>query len=128
MKQRAGLLFLSKNTKRIFLILENQKWTVPTFERNQSLLDDIAPLLDQYAKGRIIPVELYLSADRGFEYGTYVCLVGDEFLTRSASTLAWCDLNHLPKNLHTGLNLTLNSSIIRTKIDTIVELESYLEK
>ena len=124
MQQRAGLLFLAKNTGRILLILENQKWTVPTFPRQHSLLEDAAPLLADYARGRIMPIELYLSEDRGFEYGTYVCLVDTEFLTNSANTIAWSDLEHLPKSLHNGLNATLNNSIIKTKIETILELEN----
>jgi hypothetical protein len=124
MQQRAGLLFLAKNTGRILLILENQKWTVPTFPRQSSLLEDAEPLLAEYARGRIMPIELYLSEDRGFEYGTYVCLVDTEFLTNSANTIAWSDLEHLPKSLHNGLNATLNNSIIKTKIETILELEN----
>jgi len=39
-------------------------------------------------------------------------------------TLAWCDLDHLPKQLHSGLKTTLNNQLIRTKIDTIMELEN----
>ena len=124
MQQRAGLLFLAKNTGRVLLILENQKWTLPTFPRQKSLLEDAENLLKTYAQGRILPIELYLSEDRGFEYGTYVCLVDIEFLTLETKTLAWADLDHLPKSLHIGLNTTLNNSIIRTKIETILELEN----
>ena len=72
MQQRAGLLFLSKTTGRILLILDDERWTVPTFARKSSLLEDAETLLSQYAQGRIVPIELYLSEDRGFEYGTYV--------------------------------------------------------
>ena len=75
MQQRAGLLFLAKNTKRILLILEDSKWTVPTFPRINSLLEDVAPLIKDFSAGKILPIELYLSEDRGFEYGTYICLV-----------------------------------------------------
>jgi hypothetical protein len=124
MQQRAGLLFLSKKTKRILLILEDQRWTVPTFERRAALLNDAENLLTEYSPGRIVPIELYLSEDKGFEYGTYVCIVNDEFLTQSANTLAWCSLDYLPKQLHTGLKNTLSNSIIRTKIETILELEN----
>ena len=124
MQQRAGLLFLSKNTKRILLILEDTKWTVPTFVRNSSLLEDAEPLLNNFSVGKILPIELYLSEDRGFEYGTYICLVDDEFLTTSAATISWAALNHLPKQLHTGLKNTLSNTIIRTKIETILELEN----
>jgi hypothetical protein len=91
MQQRAGLLFLAKITGRILLILEESKWTVPTFARSGPLLADAEILLTNYCRGRILPIELYLSEDRGFEYGTYVCLVDNEFLP----------LQHL---LYVGLN------------------------
>ena len=124
MQQRAGLLFLARTTGRILLILQDEKWTVPTFARSASLLEDADVLLKDYHSGRILPIELYLSEDRGFEYGTYVCLVTDEFLTLAVPTLAWCGLDHLPKQLHGGLKTTLNNQLIRTKIDTIMELEN----
>lgn len=123
MQQRAGLLFLAKTTGRILLILDDDRWTVPTFARKSSLLEDAETLLSQYAQGRIVPIELYLSEDRGFEYGTYVCVVDQEFLTQSAATIAWADLDHLPKQLHSGLRTTLNNTVIRTKIETIIGLE-----
>ena len=124
MQQRAGLLFLAKTTSRILLILEDSKWTVPTFVRKSTLLDDAEGLLNSYSKGRIVPIELYLSEDRGFEYGTYVCLVEHEFLTTANKTIAWSDLDHLPKQLHNGLKATLNNALIRTKIETVLELEN----
>ena len=123
MQQRAGLLFLSKSTGRILLILEDSKWTVPTFARNGPLLEDSKELLNQYSQGRILPIELYLSQDKGFEYGTYVCLVDNEFLTNTVLTYPWSNLDNLPKQLHFGLKITLNNQIIRTKINTILELE-----
>ena len=125
MQQRAGLLFLSKNTERILLILEDFKWTVPTFSRKDSVLEDAKEVLTQYSQGRLLPIELYLSADRGFEYSTYICLVEEEFLTRAADTICWSDLDHLPKQLHSGLKTTLSNAVIRTKINTILELENY---
>jgi hypothetical protein len=123
MQQRAGLLFLAKTTGRILLILEDSKWTVPTFARSGPLLADAEILLDSYCRGRILPIELYLSEDRGFEYGTYVCLVEAEFLTQAEATICWSQLGHLPKQLHNGLKVTLNNSLIKTKIETIMELE-----
>ena len=124
MQQRAGLLFLAKTTGRVLLILEESKWTVPTFARQGPLLQDASDLLSEYSQGRILPIELYLSEDRGFEYGTYVCLVEEEFLTDAASTICWGQLNNLPKQLHAGLKTTLNNTVIRTKIETIMELEN----
>ena len=88
------------------------------------MLDDAKQLLDQYSQGRILPIELYLSEDRGFEYGTYVCLVSEEFLTSAAKTICWSELDYLPKQLHAGLKTTLNNDIIKTKILTILELEN----
>jgi hypothetical protein len=123
MQQRAGLLFLAKTTGRILLILEDAKWTVPTFIRQGPLLEDATELLSSYNRGRILPIELYLSEDRGFEYGTYVCLVEEEFLTQASATVCWSQLDYLPKQLHNGLKVTLNNSLIRTKIETIMELE-----
>jgi hypothetical protein len=124
MQQRAGLLFLAKTTSRILLILDDDRWTVPTFQRNNSLLEDADMLLNQYAQGRIVPIELYLSEDRGFEYGTYVCVVDQEFLTTASKTVCWADLDYLPKQLHSGLRTTLNNQVIRVKIETILELEN----
>jgi hypothetical protein len=124
MQQRAGLLFLAKTTGRVLLILEDSKWTVPTFARQGPLLSDAKFLLEQYSQGRILPIELYLSEDRGFEYGTYVCLVESEFLTVAADTICWSQINNLPKQLHSGLKTTLNNVLIKTKIETILELEN----
>lgn len=119
-QKRAGLLFLSKETERILLILKEGKWTVPTFSRKDTLLSDAEELLTSFNQGKIIPIELYLSADNGFEYGTYICLVDKEFSTLAAKTIAWCSLSELPKQVHSGLKNTLNNTIIKTKIDTIL--------
>ena len=122
MQQRAGLLFLSTGTKRVLLILENQSWTVPTFERKGSLLEDAGRLFETYASGKVLPIELYTSEDRGFEYGTYVCLVKEEFIVLDDVSYSWCKIDGIPKNLHTGLKYTLNNQITKTKIETIMEL------
>lgn len=123
MQQRAGLLFLAKTTGRILLIIEDSKWTVPTFFRKGPLLEDAQPLLVQYSQGKLLPIELYLSEDRGFEYGTYVCVVDNEFITNTVPTLCWATLDCLPKQLHNGLKTTLNNQIIKAKIETIMGLE-----
>ena len=126
MQQRAGLLYLAKDTKRVLLIQEDQKWTVPTFGRKLSLYEDAEDLLSKYSRGKIVPIELYLSEDKGFEYGTYICLVSNEFLSNIPKSIAWCGLEDLPKNLHTGLKITLNSAIIKAKIETVLELENVI--
>ena len=127
MQQRAGLLFISSCSEKVFLLLQDSKWTVPTFSRQSTLLEDAKDLFKTFMEGRIIPIELYLSADKGFEYGTYVCIVEQEFIPNIESSFAWCNLNQLPNNLHFGLKATLNNSIIRTKIDTIMAIENVTE-
>lgn len=122
MQQRAGLLFLSAHTKRVLLILENQYWTVPTFERKVSLLEDASGLFGLYSEGKVLPIELYTSEDKGFEYGTYVCLVNEEFTVQETVSYSWCLTTEMPKNLHAGLKYTLNNQITKTKIETIMEL------
>jgi len=124
MQSRAGLLYLAKSTSRILLILEDGRWTVPTFPRTNGIIKDAEQLLKNYSAGKIVPIELYLSKDRGFEYGTYVCLTDQEFLTSAADTICWSKIDHLPKQLHGGLNATLNNIQIKTKIETILELEN----
>jgi hypothetical protein len=123
MQKRVGLLYLSIDSRRVLLILENEKWTVPTFALQTNVMEDSQDLQDNFSHGKILPIELYLSKDKGFEYGTYICLVKDEFITKTVPTFCWCDLNYLPKNVHTGLRSTLNNSLIRTKIETVLELE-----
>ena len=123
MQKRVGLLYLSLSTRRILLILENDKWTVPTFSKEKSVIEDSQDVQEKFSQGKILPIELYLSKDKGFEYGTYICLVNDEFLTETVPTFCWADLNYLPKNVHVGLKSTLNNNLIRTKIETVLELE-----
>jgi hypothetical protein len=125
MQKRAGLLFLSSKSGRIFLVLEDSKWTIPTFVRNTNLLEDSKPLIDSVYLGtsKLLPIELYLSEDKGFEYGTYVCLVSAEFVPCENNTFSWATLDQLPKQLHNGLKATLNNPTIRVKLDTILELE-----
>lgn len=122
MQKRAGILFLSSLTKRILLVHENTKWTVPTFEIENNIFEDAQVLIKKYkrSEGKILPIELYLSEDKGFEYGTYICLVEEEFLTTEARTICWSDLTELPKHLHTGLKSTITNPLIKTKIDTVL--------
>ena len=128
MQKRAGILFISKKTSRIFLILEDSKWTVPTFVRNTSVFDDSKQLiLDLVGKdSRLIPVELYQSQDMGFEYSTFMCLVDEEFFGSKEITICWSHLENLPKNLHTGLKSTLTNKITHTKIETVLIMETSL--
>jgi hypothetical protein len=46
----------------------------------------------------------------------------------AAFTVCWSNLDYLPKQLHAGLKTTLNNQVIRTKIETIMELENAIIK
>jgi hypothetical protein len=124
MQKRAGILFISKKTSRILLILEDFKWAVPTFSITNSVIEDSEKLIIEYfgKKLKLIPVELYQSQDLGFEYSTYACLVDSEFLTNKTPTICWASISYLPKQLHSGLKSTLNSKITQAKIETIVAI------
>src|SRR5210317_1733257 len=119
MQNRAGILFLSINSGRVFLIWEN-KWTVPTFIRNRGVIEDAQELLSSYnlTDAKFVPIELYTSKDSGFEYSTYVVLVEDDFACPTG-TYSWSNLDNLPKNVHIGLKNTLSNKITQVKIETI---------
>ena len=125
MQKRAGLLYLAKNTGRILLILEDSRWTLPTFERSSVLLEDAKLLFKNFSVGKVIPIELYLSTDKGFEYGTYICLVDEEFILSLNKTFSWCCLNELPGYLHPGIKVTLTTPVIIAKIETILDIEQH---
>jgi hypothetical protein len=95
---------------------------VPTFEKGKNIFESGQELIERYKKsaGKLLPIELYLSEDKGFEYGTYICLVEEEFLTTEIQTICWSSLEDIPKNLHTGLKSTITNPLIRTKIDTVL--------
>jgi len=120
MQNRAGILFLSINSGRVFLIWEN-KWTVPTFIRNRGVIEDAQELLSSYnlTDAKFVPIELYTSKDSGFEYSTYVVLVEDDFACPTG-TYSWSNLDNLPKNVHIGLKNTLSNKITQVKIETIL--------
>lgn len=122
MQSRAGLLFLSKKTGKVLLILDNDRWSAPTFIKTNVLLEDCKDLFVKYHKGKVLPIELYLSEDKKFEYGTYICVVDHEFIPVEDVTFLWGNIETLPKNLHVGLKNTLNNSRNKTKIQTILEM------
>ena len=122
MHKHVGLLYLSTESKRLLLILNDQKWTIPTFSVEHNVIEDSKNIQTKYAEGKILPIELYTSKDNGFEYGTFVCLVDKEFSHVPVNTYCWADFMDLPKNLHVGLKTTLTDNLVRTKLDTILEL------
>jgi hypothetical protein len=128
MQKRAGILFLSKSTSKILLILDDSKWTVPTFIRSGAVLEDADPIIKSYYTdpARLIPLELYVSSDHGFEFSTYVCLVDNDFAIEKCPTYCWASLEHLPKNIHSGLKTTLSNKVINDKIKTMLVVANQL--
>ena len=124
MHRHVGLLYLSIESKRLLLILNNQKWTIPTFTVETNVIEDSKKIQNDYATGKILPVELYTSKDNGFEYGTFVCLVEKDFSHVPVNTYCWADFMDLPNNLHIGLRTTLTDKLVRTKLNTILELKN----
>ena len=124
MHKHVGLLYLSTESRKLLLILKNQKWTIPTFSVTNNVVDDSQSTQLEYSSGKILPIELYTSKDSGFEYGTFVCLVEKEFTHVPVNTYCWADFMDLPKNLHVGLRTTLTDNLVRTKLDTILELHN----
>lgn len=122
MQKHAGILFISRKSSKILMILKDEKWTVPFFSRNTSVFEDSKDLINSYygKEYKLIPIELYTSQDQGFEFGTFICLVEQEFVLKTDETFCWATLENLPKSVHTGLKSTLNDKIVQTKIDTIL--------
>lgn len=122
MQKHAGILFISKETSRILMILNELIWTVPSFTRKHSVVEDAEPLITKYIskEAKLVPVELYISQDSGFEFSTYICLVDKEFIPPVDESFCWVHIDELPKGVHQGLKTTVTNKIIKTKIDTIL--------
>lgn len=122
MQKHAGILFISKSSSKILLILDGSHWTVPSFSRSKTVVEDSAEMIVEYVgkETKLIPIELYVSKDNGFEFSTYICMVDKEFLPNNDNSFCWTSMDCLPKGVHTGLKNTLGNKINKTKIDTVL--------
>jgi len=71
---------------------------------------------------QLIPIEMFTSADGGFEYHTFWCRVGHEFipeLNHEHVGYAWIQSGRLPRPLHPGLWNTVNLDAIQKKIASL---------
>jgi len=71
---------------------------------------------------RLIPLEKFTTADAGFEYHTFFCVVDQEFqpwLNEEHTGYAWIDSGTWPRPMHPGLWSTVNFQAVQTKIMTI---------
>jgi 8-oxo-dGTP pyrophosphatase MutT (NUDIX family) len=71
---------------------------------------------------QLIPIEMFTSADGGFEYHTFWCRVDHEFipeLNHEHVGYAWVQSGRLPRPLHPGLWNTVNLDAIQKKIASL---------
>jgi len=71
---------------------------------------------------QLIPIEMFTSADGGFEYHTFWCRVDNEFipeLNHEHVGYAWVKSGRLPRPLHPGLWNTVNLDAIQKKIASL---------
>lgn len=134
----SGGLFLARSTKRFLFVQRTHIKTVGTWGlvggksegNDKSPIDtlnrEIAEEVGIHPKiDKIIPIDHYSSFDKQFKYGTYIIIVADEFipiLNNEHSSYAWCKYGHWPKPLHNGVKNTINSRIIKKKLELILEL------
>ena len=78
-----------------------------------------------------IPLETFVSNDEKFNFHTYLCVVESEFIPKlngEHNGYAWVSFGKCPKPLHQGLRNTLQSKSNLTKLQTVFQLISLLEK
>jgi 8-oxo-dGTP pyrophosphatase MutT (NUDIX family) len=134
----SGGLFIAKDTKRFLFVHRTQGKTAGTWglvggkhePKDQTPYDTLVrEVSEELGKTpqikKVVPLELFTSADQLFQYNTYVLLVDREFiptLNEEHSGYAWCDIGSWPKPLHRGVRTSLNNKIIKTKLEILLEL------
>jgi len=129
-----GVWFYAINTHRYLYLMRNDPkhpgaWGLPggKVETGETLLaamnrectEEIG-FVPEYFK--LIPLEKFTTADAGFEYHTFFCLVDCEFqpkLNDEHIGYAWIDSGTWPRPMHPGLWSTVNFEAVQNKILTI---------
>ena len=133
----SGALFYSTSTKR-FLLLQRtdtktrgmwglvggrMRYTESAFEGLKREIKEEVGDTPKFKK--VIPIELFTSNDQKFFFHTYLIAVEAEFIPKlnvEHSGYCWTAFECWPKNLHMGLNNTLNNKFIKGKLQTILDL------
>lgn len=134
----SGGIFLARDTNRFLFLLRTQGKTAGTWGLVGGKKEpiDITPLdtltreiQEEVGKvptiKKVVPLELFTSADQNFQYNTYVLVIDREFipvLNLEHAGYSWCSFNHWPKPLHHGVKTSLGNRIIKTKLDLLLEL------
>ena len=129
-----GVWFSSSSTGRYLYLMRNDAkhpntWGLPggKVESGETLLAAInrecreeMGFVPEYFK--LIPLEKFTTADAGFEYHTFFCIVDQEFqptLNNEHIGYAWIDSGTWPRPMHPGLWSTVNFDAVRHKIITM---------
>jgi len=129
-----GVWFYSQTTNRYLYLLRNDSkhpdsWGLAggKIESGESIMAAMVRECEEELGGmpdyiKLMPLEKFTSADNGFVYNTFFCVVFDEFkptLNNEHLGYAWIDSGTWPKPLHPGLWSTINFEAVREKIAVI---------
>jgi 8-oxo-dGTP pyrophosphatase MutT (NUDIX family) len=129
-----GVWFYAINTQRYLYLMRNDPkhpgaWGLPggRSDLGETLLETInrecqeeMGFVPEYFK--IMPLEKFTTADSGFEYHTFFCIVAEEFQPRLNDEhlgYAWVDSGTWPRPMHPGLWSTVNFEAVQSKIHII---------
>lgn len=133
-----GALIYAKDTGRFLFLLRNNSSYSGTWgltggkveyreTAGQALLREIKEEIGLSLDAtKIIPVDLFTSANGKFVYNTYVVIVDEEFIPKLNSEhkgYCWSGLGDYPKPLHPGVYGTFKIDAIQSKIEVAVQTD-----
>ena len=129
-----GVWFYAVNTHRYLYLMRNDPkhpgaWGLPggRVESGETLMQTITRECEEELGAmpeylRMFPLEKFTTADLGFEYHTFFCVIDKEFqpnLNHEHVGYAWLDSGTWPRPMHPGLWSTVNFEAVQNKIITI---------
>lgn len=133
-----GVWFFARNTRRYLYLLRNDPkhpdtWGLPggKVESGETLLGGMERECTEElgyfpVYQRLIPLERFTSADMGFEYNTWVCVIEQEFqptLNDEHIGYAWIASGTWPRPMHPGLWSTVNIEEVQSKLTAVERSE-----
>ena len=133
----SGVLFLSIKTKRFLFMMRSDDSYTNTWatvggrsEQGESIVESLSREIQEEIGflpiiRKTIPIDLYVSPDRMFEFHTFICLVDNEFipiLNNEHSGYAWSSIKNYPKPLHPALFSSFKNQELLTKIENVIKL------
>ena len=135
--QAAGTLFLSTQTKRFLLLLRDDDSYSDTWatvggraEVGETVIESLSrEIVEEIGflplVRKTIPIDLFVSNDKKFEFHTFICLVDKEFiptLNNEHKSYAWCSIDGFPRPVHPALRNALKNQALKTKIENVLTL------